>query len=353
MADVSMDYAAVQAMADGFKSSADTLEAVDRSLEMAVAILRASAFVGMVGNWALASYLDNIQGHVRRVASTCEELHYDLVGAILSLRDGDYSGSQRFAGSGAGASGVSRSHGGAVATAHWARWQQVIINNRPAFKFTGNVVDLVGMVPGTEPIALPAGVALTYLSHYQEEPYLVRGGGIAVFDTAMSYGIGKTPPGMLVQGANSAAQILGQGNVALTHYWADTWDVPPQLADAMRHSADNYSAALDRLDLANFRYDVARLTWDFHLQQDHLLPDTGKLWGTTLDFGRSYLWDIPNAQFDLGFTQSAGIATDYINRTGLPPSVKSSFNNAAAALASYVERASFWDMAVDLIPRPV
>lgn len=101
-ADVRMDYEVVQAMADGFRASADQLHAVDRALEAAIVVLKASAFVGMVGNLGLAVYLENIRPHVTRLSATCDELHDDLIGAIASLRDGDFSGSQRFVSGGAG-----------------------------------------------------------------------------------------------------------------------------------------------------------------------------------------------------------------------------------------------------------
>lgn len=97
-ADVSMDYEAVQRLADDFRASAGALRAVGQALEVAAALLKTSAFVGLVGNLGLAAYLDNIRPHVERLAATCDELHSDLLGAIISLRDGDYSGSQRFTG---------------------------------------------------------------------------------------------------------------------------------------------------------------------------------------------------------------------------------------------------------------
>lgn len=96
MAEVSMDYEAVQKMADGFNTASDTLQAVSQALEVAIAILKASAFFGMVGNIALARYLEGIKPNVDRLSATCEELSMDLIGAIISLRDGDMSGSQRF-----------------------------------------------------------------------------------------------------------------------------------------------------------------------------------------------------------------------------------------------------------------
>jgi len=96
MAEVSMDYGEVQKLADGFRTAGDTLEAVGKALEVAIGILKATAFFGLVGNLALAHYLEGIKPNVDRLAATCEETSMDLVGAIISLRDGDYSGSQRF-----------------------------------------------------------------------------------------------------------------------------------------------------------------------------------------------------------------------------------------------------------------
>ncbi len=96
MAEVSMDYDAVQRMSDGFKNSSETLQAVSKALEIAIGILKATAFFGMVGNLALAHYLEGIKPNVDRLANTCDEMSMDLIGAIVSLRDGDNSGSQRF-----------------------------------------------------------------------------------------------------------------------------------------------------------------------------------------------------------------------------------------------------------------
>ncbi|MBI5961793.1 MAG: hypothetical protein HY866_23855 [Chloroflexi bacterium] len=96
MAEVSMDYDAVQNMSDGFKDASEVLKGVSQALEIAIAILKATAFFGMVGNLALANYLEGIKPNVDRLSDTCSEMSMDLIGAIVSLRDGDYSGSQRF-----------------------------------------------------------------------------------------------------------------------------------------------------------------------------------------------------------------------------------------------------------------
>ncbi len=95
-AEVSMDYDAVQKMSDGFSDSSDVLKATSKALETAIGILKATAFFGLVGNYALAMYLEGIKPNVDKLAETCGELSLDLMGAITSLRDGDSSGSQRF-----------------------------------------------------------------------------------------------------------------------------------------------------------------------------------------------------------------------------------------------------------------
>lgn len=96
MAEVSMDYDAVQTMSDGFGTASETLQGVSQALEVAITILKATAFLGLVGNLAMARYLEGIKPNVDRLSATCEELSMDLIGAIVSLRDGDQSGSQRF-----------------------------------------------------------------------------------------------------------------------------------------------------------------------------------------------------------------------------------------------------------------
>lgn len=96
MAEVSMDYGVVEEMANEFRSANETLEGVSKALEVAIAVLKATSFFGLIGNAALATYLEGIKPNVDRLAATCQEMNLDLLGAIVSLRDGDYTGSQRF-----------------------------------------------------------------------------------------------------------------------------------------------------------------------------------------------------------------------------------------------------------------
>lgn len=95
--DVKMDIAAVDKMAKTFKSCSNVLKDVSKALQVAIMILKVTAFVGLVGALAVERYLSQIKPRVDEAADKLDELYNDLYGAILSFRDGDNSGSQRFA----------------------------------------------------------------------------------------------------------------------------------------------------------------------------------------------------------------------------------------------------------------
>ena len=68
--EVYMDVPQVQKIADSFGKFGDTLKKVAKGLEAAIIILKASAFVGLVGNLAVASYLERIKPRVEKFEFT-------------------------------------------------------------------------------------------------------------------------------------------------------------------------------------------------------------------------------------------------------------------------------------------
>jgi len=93
--DVQIDFAVVQTMADVMSTTAETLGIVNNTLMGIEGVLAASAFIGFVGG-AAAAYIENIRESVSSISDMATELNSDLNGAIKALRDGDFSGSQRF-----------------------------------------------------------------------------------------------------------------------------------------------------------------------------------------------------------------------------------------------------------------
>jgi hypothetical protein len=95
--EVYMDIPVVQRMADSFGTCSDVLKGVSKTMEAAMNVLKATAFVGLVGGTALERYIAVIKPNVDKLAEKMSELQQDVNGAIRAYRDGDHSGSQRFA----------------------------------------------------------------------------------------------------------------------------------------------------------------------------------------------------------------------------------------------------------------
>lgn len=94
--EVYMEVTEVQKLAANFGKFGQTLKDVSRGLEAAIWILKATAFVGMIGNLAVASYLERIKPRVEKMSEKMIELEGDLKGAINHYTTGDTSGSDRF-----------------------------------------------------------------------------------------------------------------------------------------------------------------------------------------------------------------------------------------------------------------
>lgn len=94
--EVYMDVPQVERMASSFNTMSDILNAVANVLEAVSMTLKATAFVGLVGGYAVSAYLDRIRPRLTQAAQKMEELSGDINGAVVAYRDGDLSGSQRF-----------------------------------------------------------------------------------------------------------------------------------------------------------------------------------------------------------------------------------------------------------------
>lgn len=94
--EVYMEVARVQKMADSFGTFGQILKDVAKGLEAAITILKVTAFVGMIGNWAVASWLERIKPRVEKMSQKMFELQGDVKGAIDHYTTGDLTGSNRF-----------------------------------------------------------------------------------------------------------------------------------------------------------------------------------------------------------------------------------------------------------------
>lgn|SRR5690606_10469940 len=95
--DVSMNIPDVENMAQVFGTMADVAKAIAKALKIIIMTLKGMAFISFGATTALEQYLSRIQPRIEKLGEKFEELNGDLQGAIRSFRDGDNTGSQRFA----------------------------------------------------------------------------------------------------------------------------------------------------------------------------------------------------------------------------------------------------------------
>jgi hypothetical protein len=93
---VQMDYAVIGDVSKGFSTASDVLTTIGKVLEVAIGILRATAFFSMGTSAALAQYLDTIKQKVNNLAKLCTEFATNLANAIGDHKKGDVQGKRYF-----------------------------------------------------------------------------------------------------------------------------------------------------------------------------------------------------------------------------------------------------------------
>lgn len=94
--EVAINYDIVGQMASGFDTASQVLNVVTQVLRGIAAALMATAFIGGIGA-AAAAYVNNIANNTAKVGETCGELSKDIRAAMEAIRNGDESGTARFA----------------------------------------------------------------------------------------------------------------------------------------------------------------------------------------------------------------------------------------------------------------
>lgn len=91
-----MDIPAVRQMAKNFGQIGEVLQAVNAALEALLTILKTTAFIGLVGGFALIQFIQTIKPYVKRMADKCQELCQDLEASVTAYERGDMRGATRF-----------------------------------------------------------------------------------------------------------------------------------------------------------------------------------------------------------------------------------------------------------------
>lgn len=92
MADVLIDYDAVNNMADTLGATGDVIQVLDVVMTGISTFLIATGFGAPIG----AKYLGNYKSKVVDLYQKCQELDQDLKAAVVAIQNGDREGSRKF-----------------------------------------------------------------------------------------------------------------------------------------------------------------------------------------------------------------------------------------------------------------
>ena len=93
---VYMDTDAVRAIAKRFQQIGETLETVSKTLERLMNRLKTTAFMGLVGGYAVLAFIQTLKPQIDYISQKCEELHGDLNQSVAAYERGDQEGATRF-----------------------------------------------------------------------------------------------------------------------------------------------------------------------------------------------------------------------------------------------------------------
>ena len=96
VSEVFMDTSRLGEISQRFANFGENLQKISNALEAAITILEVTAFIGLVGGYAVQAFLEQVQPIIEKAAEKCQELSTDLASSIKSYENGDAAGSTRF-----------------------------------------------------------------------------------------------------------------------------------------------------------------------------------------------------------------------------------------------------------------
>lgn len=93
---VFMNIPAVRGMAKNFGTISDVLKTVSKTLEAISNALKATAFIGLVGGFAVIQYIELVKPQIDQMSQKCAEMSSDLTASVNAYERGDAQGATRF-----------------------------------------------------------------------------------------------------------------------------------------------------------------------------------------------------------------------------------------------------------------
>lgn len=93
---VYMDIPAVRGISKNFSTISDVLKAVSKTLEAIANALKATAFIGLVGGYAVVQFIEVVKPQIDEMVQKTAELSKDLAASVTAYERGDQQGATKF-----------------------------------------------------------------------------------------------------------------------------------------------------------------------------------------------------------------------------------------------------------------
>jgi hypothetical protein len=93
---VYMDIPAVKDIAKNFNTISEVLSNVAKVMDVLINTLKVTAFIGLVGGYAVSQFLEMIKPQIEKMSEKCAELSKDVNASVTAYERGDAEGATRF-----------------------------------------------------------------------------------------------------------------------------------------------------------------------------------------------------------------------------------------------------------------
>lgn len=93
---VRMDIPSVRNIAGTLGTVSEVLKTTSKTMQVLITTLKTTAFIGLVGGYALAQFMETIKPYIDEMADKCAQLKTDVTTSVDAYERGDEQGATRF-----------------------------------------------------------------------------------------------------------------------------------------------------------------------------------------------------------------------------------------------------------------
>jgi uncharacterized damage-inducible protein DinB len=91
-----MNIPEVQGIAKTFQTVSEVLKGVSTAIGVLIQVIRSTAFIGNVGAFAEAQFLEQVKKQLDQLSQRCQELSQEVLTSVQAYERGDAQGATKF-----------------------------------------------------------------------------------------------------------------------------------------------------------------------------------------------------------------------------------------------------------------